>query len=192
MIPCSYMNERWQLAQVDSALKVIDSIPSPCLLHVEVSLSKILNSKIAPGAASSACECAWLVISFAYVAPSLSVWMRAWNGARLLVILHFPGSATRKVVHIPEKLANQATRIPRTRLSHAPQPSLCSLQLPNHWLSSTMMTAFMQLNVLTLPGFHYSQLSCSISAWNLSFLLMNPFIGHLTTILKTLSTKDVF
>lgn len=81
---------------MDSALKVIGSIPSPCLLHVEVSLSKILNSWIAPEAASSACECAWLVISLVYVAPSLTVWMWAWNGARLLVTLHFPGSATKK------------------------------------------------------------------------------------------------
>lgn len=177
---------------MDSALKVIGSIPSPCLLHVEVSLSKILNSRIAPGAASSACECAWLVVSLTYAAPSLSVWMWAWNGPCLLVVLHFPGSATRKVVDIPKKLAYQATRIPRTRLTHAPQPSLCSPSLPNHWLSSTMMTAFTQLNVPTLPGFHYSQLSRSISAWNLSFLLMNPFLGHLTTVLKTLFTKDVY
>lgn len=50
-------------------MKVIGSIPSPCLLHVEVSLSKILNTRIAPEAAY---ECVRLVISPAYVAPCLS------------------------------------------------------------------------------------------------------------------------
>lgn len=94
-----------------------------------MSLSKILNTKIAPEAASWVYERVWLVISHLHVAPCLRACLRVWMGAlRTCNIALFPVSAIiGKVVYISKILSYCRTCVPRTRLSCTAQPRLCSL-----------------------------------------------------------------